>query len=100
MDGTSPAHRIRARRRSPEAQREQLFEAEWAGFLNGPARQPWFNFFLSYDLLLRDSDGNPEKYSSLPTFAVEESVLGIIVEWTASRLARQYEIKSAESGGL
>jgi pimeloyl-ACP methyl ester carboxylesterase len=128
--------------RIPASQREQLFEAEWAGFLKGPAREPWFNFFLSYDplptarrvktvpvlilqgatdrhipegdaqalaeafrdaknadvtlsivpemnhLLLRDPDGNPEKYSSLPSFVVEKSVLDIIVEWTGSRLAR------------
>lgn len=128
--------------RIPAAQREQLFEAEWAGFLKGPAQEPWFNFFLSYDplptarrvkavpvlilqgetdrhipegdaqalavafldaknvdvtlrilhgmnhLLLRDPDGNPEKYASLPSFAVEKGVLDIIVEWTVARLVR------------
>jgi alpha-beta hydrolase superfamily lysophospholipase len=128
--------------RIPADQRERLFETEWAGFLKGPALEPWFKFFLSYDplptarrvktvpvlilqgatdrnipegdaqalagafadaknpdvtlkilpgmnhLLLRDPDGNPEKYSSLPSFEVESEVLDIIVEWTRSHAAK------------
>ena len=37
-------------------------------------------------VFLRDPDGNPRRYESLPSFAVGPDVLGAIAGWTAARL--------------
>ncbi|HEV2150346.1 MAG TPA: alpha/beta fold hydrolase [Longimicrobiaceae bacterium] len=39
-------------------------------------------------IFLRDPDGNPSKYESLPSFEVAPEVLGTIADWTAAHLKR------------
>jgi uncharacterized protein len=37
-------------------------------------------------LLLRDPDGSPEGYATLPSFALDRGVLGAVADWAAARL--------------
>lgn len=39
-------------------------------------------------IFLRDPDGNPKRYESLPSFEVGPQVLGAIADWTAAHLKR------------
>ena len=39
-------------------------------------------------VFLRDPDGNPRRYGSLPSFSVPAEVLGPLTDWLVERLRR------------
>jgi dienelactone hydrolase len=69
----------------PPDQVEQVLQAEYASFLEGPGKEPWYSFFVTYDPL-----PTAQQVSSVPVFILQGSTDRHIPAGDAEKLANAF----------